>query len=82
MKIIFFYKILEHTPIDHPDKQYLQEAFTKADEFCKQVDTATNKLTNISFNLNFFKLNCIENFKHFRLQQIILNSIFWKIFKT
>lgn len=33
----FYWQISEHTPDDHPDKQYLQEAFAKAEEFCRQV---------------------------------------------
>lgn len=28
---------MQHTPIDHPDRQYLQEALAKAEEFCTQV---------------------------------------------
>lgn len=31
-------KILEYTPASHPDRQYLQEALAKAEEFCTQVN--------------------------------------------
>ncbi|XP_043521564.1 intersectin-1 isoform X12 [Frieseomelitta varia] len=39
-------KILEHTPIDHPDRQYLQEALAKAEEFCTQVNEGVREKEN------------------------------------
>ncbi|XP_043682823.1 intersectin-1 isoform X7 [Vespula pensylvanica] len=39
-------KILEHTPHDHPDRQYLQEALAKAEEFCTQVNEGVREKEN------------------------------------
>ncbi|XP_029038941.2 intersectin-2 isoform X7 [Osmia bicornis bicornis] len=39
-------KILEHTPADHPDRQYLQEALAKAEEFCTQVNEGVREKEN------------------------------------
>ncbi|XP_026672719.1 intersectin-1 isoform X4 [Ceratina calcarata] len=39
-------KILEHTPVDHPDRQYLQEALAKAEEFCTQVNEGVREKEN------------------------------------
>lgn len=39
-------KILEYTPNDHPDRQYLQEAFSKAEEFCTQVNEGVREKEN------------------------------------
>ncbi|XP_026300046.1 intersectin-1 isoform X8 [Apis mellifera] len=39
-------KILQHTPIDHPDRQYLQEALAKAEEFCIQVNEGVREKEN------------------------------------
>lgn len=39
-------KILQHTPIDHPDRQYLQEALAKAEEFCTQVNEGVREKEN------------------------------------
>ncbi|XP_031369761.1 intersectin-1 isoform X9 [Apis dorsata] len=39
-------KILQHTPINHPDRQYLQEALAKAEEFCTQVNEGVREKEN------------------------------------
>ncbi|XP_032679451.1 intersectin-2 isoform X3 [Odontomachus brunneus] len=39
-------KILEYTPIDHPDRQYLQEALAKSEEFCTQVNEGVREKEN------------------------------------
>ncbi|KAL6445054.1 hypothetical protein ACFW04_002162 [Cataglyphis niger] len=39
-------KILEYTPIDHPDRQYLQEALAKSEEFCIQVNEGVREKEN------------------------------------
>ncbi|XP_048512969.1 intersectin-2 isoform X5 [Athalia rosae] len=39
-------KILEYTPISHPDRQYLQEALAKAEEFCIQVNEGVREKEN------------------------------------
>ncbi|XP_076754423.1 dynamin associated protein 160 isoform X3 [Xylocopa sonorina] len=39
-------KILEHTPVTHPDRQYLQEALAKAEEFCTQVNEGVREKEN------------------------------------
>ncbi|XP_076164152.1 dynamin associated protein 160 isoform X2 [Ptiloglossa arizonensis] len=39
-------KILEHTPFVHPDRQYLQEALAKAEEFCTQVNEGVREKEN------------------------------------
>ncbi|KZC10712.1 Intersectin-1, partial [Dufourea novaeangliae] len=39
-------KILEHTPVVHPDRQYLQEALAKAEEFCTQVNEGVREKEN------------------------------------
>ncbi|XP_066583007.1 intersectin-1 [Prorops nasuta] len=39
-------KILEYTPVDHPDRQYLQEALAKAEEFCIQVNEGVREKEN------------------------------------
>ncbi|XP_025153688.1 intersectin-2 isoform X3 [Harpegnathos saltator] len=39
-------KILEHTPVDHPDRQYLQEALAKSEEFCTQVNEGVREKEN------------------------------------
>ncbi|CAK9797482.1 ITSN1 [Anthophora plagiata] len=39
-------KILEHTPLNHPDRQYLQEALAKAEEFCTQVNEGVREKEN------------------------------------
>ncbi|CAK9815717.1 ITSN1 [Anthophora quadrimaculata] len=39
-------KILEHTPLNNPDKQYLQEALAKAEEFCTQVNEGVREKEN------------------------------------
>ncbi|XP_076618966.1 dynamin associated protein 160 isoform X3 [Colletes latitarsis] len=39
-------KILEHTSVDHPDRQYLQEALAKAEEFCTQVNEGVREKEN------------------------------------
>ncbi|XP_012284787.1 intersectin-2 isoform X2 [Orussus abietinus] len=39
-------KILEHTPATHPDRQYLQEALAKAEEFCTQVNEGVREKEN------------------------------------
>ncbi|XP_023316913.1 intersectin-2 isoform X3 [Trichogramma pretiosum] len=39
-------KILEYTKADHPDRQYLQEALSKAEEFCTQVNEGVREKEN------------------------------------
>ncbi|XP_070527268.1 intersectin-1 isoform X5 [Cardiocondyla obscurior] len=39
-------KILEYTPFDHPDRQYLQEALAKSEEFCTQVNEGVREKEN------------------------------------
>ncbi|XP_043468951.1 intersectin-1 isoform X3 [Leptopilina heterotoma] len=39
-------KILENTPSHHPDRQYLTEALSKADEFCIQVNEGVREKEN------------------------------------
>ncbi|XP_054002399.1 intersectin-1 isoform X6 [Hylaeus anthracinus] len=39
-------KILENTPVNHPDQQYLQEALAKAEEFCTQVNEGVREKEN------------------------------------
>ncbi|XP_011861112.1 PREDICTED: intersectin-1 isoform X2 [Vollenhovia emeryi] len=39
-------KILEYTPVDHPDRQYLQEALAKSEEFCTQVNEGVREKEN------------------------------------
>ncbi|XP_071567656.1 intersectin-1 isoform X11 [Temnothorax nylanderi] len=39
-------KILDYTPVDHPDRQYLQEALAKATEFCTQVNESIGEKEN------------------------------------
>nr|XP_031841629.1 intersectin-1 isoform X3 [Nomia melanderi] len=39
-------KILEHTSVEHPDRQYLQEALAKAEEFCTQVNEGVREKEN------------------------------------
>nr|XP_018916715.1 PREDICTED: intersectin-1 isoform X1 [Bemisia tabaci]XP_018916716.1 PREDICTED: intersectin-1 isoform X1 [Bemisia tabaci] len=39
-------KITEYTPFDHPDRQYLEEALTKAEEFCTQVNNGVKEKEN------------------------------------
>ncbi|XP_015589739.1 intersectin-1 isoform X6 [Cephus cinctus] len=39
-------KILEYTPPGHPDRQYLQEALAKAEEFCTQVNEGVREKEN------------------------------------
>ncbi|XP_076663199.1 dynamin associated protein 160 isoform X5 [Andrena cerasifolii] len=39
-------KILEHTLVNHPDRQYLQEALAKAEEFCTQVNEGVREKEN------------------------------------
>ncbi|XP_011306596.1 intersectin-2 isoform X3 [Fopius arisanus] len=39
-------KILEYTPFEHPDRQYLTEALAKAEEFCTQVNEGVREKEN------------------------------------
>ncbi|XP_011639535.1 intersectin-1 isoform X5 [Pogonomyrmex barbatus] len=39
-------KILEYTPMAHPDRQYLQEALAKSEEFCIQVNEGVREKEN------------------------------------
>ncbi|XP_023246440.1 intersectin-1 isoform X2 [Copidosoma floridanum] len=39
-------KILEYTRAEHPDRQYLQEALAKAEEFCTQVNEGVREKEN------------------------------------
>ncbi|KAG7207393.1 hypothetical protein KM043_009047 [Ampulex compressa] len=39
-------KILEYTPTEHPDRQYLQEALGRAEEFCTQVNEGVREKEN------------------------------------
>ncbi|XP_051159795.1 intersectin-1 isoform X3 [Leptopilina boulardi] len=39
-------KILEYTPFHHPDRQYLIEALSKAEEFCTQVNEGVREKEN------------------------------------
>ncbi|XP_033230304.1 intersectin-1 isoform X3 [Belonocnema kinseyi] len=39
-------KILENTPFNHPDRQYLTEALAKAEEFCTQVNEGVREKEN------------------------------------
>lgn len=37
---------MEYTPTEHPDRQYLQEALAKAEEFCTQVNEGVREKEN------------------------------------
>ncbi|GAB1868196.1 Intersectin-1 [Camponotus japonicus] len=64
-------KILEHTPIDHPDRQYLQEALAKSEEFCIQVNEGVREKEN-SDRLEWLQTHVICDGLE---EQLIFNSL-------
>ncbi|XP_043286823.1 intersectin-2 isoform X3 [Venturia canescens] len=65
-------KIMEHTPVDHPDRQYLQEALAKAEEFCTQVNEGVREKEN-SDRLEWLQshVSCDDGLE----EQLVFNSI-------
>lgn len=70
--ILFYYQIMEHTPVDHPDRQYLQEALAKAEEFCTQVNEGVREKEN-SDRLEWLQshVSCDDGLE----EQLVFNSI-------
>ncbi|XP_018398635.1 PREDICTED: intersectin-2 isoform X3 [Cyphomyrmex costatus] len=64
-------KILEYTPIDHPDRQYLQEALAKSEEFCTQVNEGVREKEN-SDRLEWLQSHVICDGLE---EQLIFNSL-------
>ncbi|XP_018365605.1 PREDICTED: intersectin-1 isoform X9 [Trachymyrmex cornetzi] len=64
-------KILEYTPIDHPDRQYLQEALAKSEEFCTQVNEGVREKEN-SDRLEWLQSHIICDGLE---EQLIFNSL-------
>ncbi|XP_011350007.2 intersectin-2 isoform X6 [Ooceraea biroi] len=64
-------KILEHTPVDHPDRQYLQEALAKSEEFCTQVNEGVREKEN-SDRLEWLQTHVICDGLE---EQLIFNSL-------
>ncbi|XP_025989410.2 intersectin-1 isoform X4 [Solenopsis invicta] len=64
-------KILEYTPIDHPDRQYLQEALAKSEEFCTQVNEGVREKEN-SDRLEWLQTHVICDGLE---EQLIFNSL-------
>ncbi|KYN36796.1 Intersectin-1 [Trachymyrmex septentrionalis] len=64
-------KILDYTPIDHPDRQYLQEALAKSEEFCTQVNEGVREKEN-SDRLEWLQSHIICDGLE---EQLIFNSL-------
>ncbi|XP_018307456.1 intersectin-1 isoform X3 [Mycetomoellerius zeteki] len=64
-------KILEYTPIGHPDRQYLQEALAKSEEFCTQVNEGVREKEN-SDRLEWLQSHIICDGLE---EQLIFNSL-------
>ncbi|XP_025267862.1 intersectin-2 isoform X7 [Camponotus floridanus] len=64
-------KILEYTPIDHPDRQYLQEALAKSEEFCIQVNEGVREKEN-SDRLEWLQTHVICDGLE---EQLVFNSL-------
>ncbi|XP_058804871.1 intersectin-1 isoform X2 [Phymastichus coffea] len=64
-------KILEYTRPDHPDRQYLQEALAKAEEFCTQVNEGVREKEN-SDRLEWLQTHVVCDGLE---EQIIFNSL-------
>ncbi|XP_014470507.1 PREDICTED: intersectin-1 isoform X2 [Dinoponera quadriceps] len=64
-------KILEYTPIDHPDRQYLQEALAKSEEFCIQVNEGVREKEN-SDRLEWLQTHVVCDGLE---EQLIFNSL-------
>ncbi|XP_020278373.1 intersectin-1 isoform X3 [Pseudomyrmex gracilis] len=64
-------KILEYTPHDHPDRQYLQEALSKSEEFCTQVNEGVREKEN-SDRLEWLQTHVICDGLE---EQLIFNSL-------
>ncbi|XP_044011155.1 intersectin-1 isoform X3 [Aphidius gifuensis] len=66
-------KILEYTPNDHPDRQYLQEAFSKAEEFCTQVNEGVREKEN-SDRLEWLQTHIIRSDNALE-EKLVFNSL-------
>ncbi|KAK0182732.1 hypothetical protein PV327_000835 [Microctonus hyperodae] len=66
-------KILEYTPSEHPDRQYLQEALAKAEEFCTQVNEGVREKEN-SDRLEWLQthVSCNDNALE---EKLVFNSL-------
>ncbi|XP_015189067.1 PREDICTED: intersectin-1 isoform X9 [Polistes dominula] len=64
-------KILEHTPPDHPDRQYLQEALARAEEFCTQVNEGVREKEN-SDRLEWLQNHIVSDGLE---EQLVFNSL-------
>ncbi|KMQ94705.1 intersectin-1-like protein [Lasius niger] len=64
-------KILEYTPMDHPDRQYLQEALAKSEEFCIQVNEGVREKEN-SDRLEWLQTHVICDGLE---EQLVFNSL-------
>ncbi|XP_028046441.1 intersectin-1 isoform X3 [Monomorium pharaonis] len=64
-------KILEYTPVEHPDRQYLQEALAKSEEFCTQVNEGVREKEN-SDRLEWLQTHVICDGLE---EQLVFNSL-------
>ncbi|KAH0568927.1 intersectin-1 isoform X2 [Cotesia glomerata] len=66
-------KILEYTPNEHPDRQYLQEALAKAEEFCIQVNEGVREKEN-SDRLEWLQTHIAYN-EDVLQEKLVFNSL-------
>lgn len=66
-------QILEYTPTEHPDRQYLQEALAKAEEFCIQVNEGVREKEN-SDRLEWLQTHVAYN-EDVLQEKLVFNSL-------